>query len=143
MGDDPERAVSLLEEAWRVSGAVQSTRRHAIASLRLAQAYRSLGAAEDAHECLRSAIGISRELRDRVGEGYLMLELGELYRGNGDHDGAEGAFVQAGRILRDAGRPTGEALAAERLATLYTTARTAWGRERSCGSDWSAHDDVV
>jgi transcriptional regulator with XRE-family HTH domain/tetratricopeptide (TPR) repeat protein len=120
MGDDPERAVSLLEEAWRVSGAVQSARRHAIASLRLAQAYRSLGASEDAHECLRSAIGTSRELRDRVGEGYLMLELGELYRGNGDHDCAEEAFVEAGRILRDAGRPTGEVLAAERLARLYT-----------------------
>jgi hypothetical protein len=45
-------------------------------------------------------------LRDRVGEGYLTLELGELHRDNDDHDSAQdalrrGLLASAGLCRRD------------------------------------------
>jgi tetratricopeptide (TPR) repeat protein len=117
--DDPHRAVSLLTRASKIAGDRQSIRRSIIASMRMAQAYRSLGELAAAERCLRSAIGDCRALPDDVGAGYLLLELGELYRAGGRLELAERCLVEASRTLGDVGRPTGAVIAIRRLADLY------------------------
>ena len=115
---DPNRAVLLIQRASALSGTMRPSRRANIGVLRLAQVQRSLGELCSSHDRLCSAINASRELSDHVGEGYLLLELGELQWASGDLDGAEHTLSQARQILSNAGRPTGEVVAVRRLAHL-------------------------
>jgi tetratricopeptide (TPR) repeat protein len=117
---DPASALRLLCTVAGGLASLPATRRSAIVALRFAQAHRALGEIDAAREYLDFALDLVKVLGDKVGQGYIQLELGHLAHAAGALALAEARFREARLALAAADRPTGEAKALGALARVQT-----------------------
>jgi len=87
---------------------------------RFRQAHRALGEIDAAREYLDFALDLVKVLGDKVGQGYIKLELGHLAHAAGALALAEARFREARLAPAAADRPTGEAKALGALARVQT-----------------------
>ena len=97
---DRRNAYWAAVELYREMG---DRRRHAGASVNLADVYNRVGAFDEAIPALESALAACREVGMRVMEGYALVNLGYALLGAGELERAGGALGQAAAIAIEVG----------------------------------------
>jgi tetratricopeptide (TPR) repeat protein len=85
----------------------------------LGRVYRTLGKREQAREYLEIALGISRDIRDRAGEGAMLSFLGSVYDDLGLKEQALDYLQQALKIRQEVNDRGGEGWTLDNIGRIY------------------------
>jgi tetratricopeptide (TPR) repeat protein len=125
-------AIAELETSRRIYRELENPRGIAIQEYHLGRALDLAGQHEQAVSCFLRAAELIDSAHDGLTLGRVLLHLGDAHRALGDRASATGALEQACEIMRLHDAPFYEAMARERLASLFEEA----GDDAGASASW-------